>query len=169
MSDHAIEPTSVQTSIEIAAADSSSGLPATHTDASPAPASMGWGTAITGILNFVTLALRITALAIAAALLKEQFHLFKQRMHHDAASARRLSGHLAQAGVDAHFQTQALEVAAAFERVAEASGQLADAADQMEAGARGVRDAHQSEYGGIYEVTNALPYAQPKPGFNRVR
>ncbi|MFD0509254.1 conjugal transfer protein TraB [Streptomyces chiangmaiensis] len=109
------------------------------------------------------------ALATAAALLKEQLHLLKARMHHDAARARRLAEHLAQAGVDPHFQAQALEVAASFERVAEASGELADAADGMEANANGVRDAHQAEYGGIYEVTQALPYEQPKPGFNAVR
>ena len=128
-----------------------------------------WSSAIHGILNFVTLTARIMALAAAAALLKEQLHLLKLRMHDDAAHARRLAEHLNQAGVDTRFQAQTLEVAAAFDRVADASGELAGAADQMEANAQGVRDAHQAEYGGIYEVRQASPYEQPKPGFNRVR
>jgi hypothetical protein len=160
----AIEPTSVQTGAE-AAATSNSPVPAGGSE----PERMSWGGAIGGILNFVTLSLRVMALAVAAALLKEQLHLLKARMHHDAQRARRLAGHLAQAGVDAHFQAQTLEVAAAFDRVADASGELAGAADGMETAANNVRDAHQAEYGGIYEVAQASPYAQPKPGFNAVR
>jgi hypothetical protein len=161
----AVEPTNVQTGSEVAAGG----------DTAPVPASGGtgerptWAGAIYGILNFVTLALRITALAAAAALLKEQLHLLKNRMHRDAARARRLAEHLNQAGADARFQAQSLEVAAAFERVAEASGEVANAADQMEMNAQFVKDAHQAEYGGIYEVRQASPYEQPKPGFNKVR
>jgi hypothetical protein len=153
----ALEPTSVQTGAEAA------------TTSSAQPERPSWSGAIHGILNFITLAARITALAIAAGLLKEQLHLLKARMHRDAARARTLSEHLHQAGADTRFQAQSLEVAAAFERVATASGEVANAADGMEANARGVRDAHQAEYGGIYEVRQASPYAQPKPGFNRVR
>ncbi|MEU6054214.1 conjugal transfer protein TraB [Streptomyces xanthochromogenes] len=158
-----IEPTSVQTGAEVAAAGDH---PPATTDS--APARMGWGQAISGIINFLTLAARVMALSIAAALLKEQLHLLKRRMQKDAERARRLSGHLGQAGVDPKFQAQALEVAAAFDRVAEASGEVARAADQMEANAVAVRDAHEAEYGGIHEVTKALPYKQPKPGFNEV-
>lgn len=161
----AIEPTSVQTGAEVAAA-SGDNLPAT-TDS--APARMSWGTAIGGIINFITLAARVMALAIAAALLKEQLHLLKRRMRKDARRARRLAGHLGQAGAAPKFQGQAIEVAGAFDRVAEASGEVANAADQMEANAIAVRDAHQAEYGGIYEVTQAQPDEQPKPGFNEVR
>ncbi|MFF0009603.1 conjugal transfer protein TraB [Streptomyces tibetensis] len=162
----AIEPTSVQTGAEAAAANNAP-VPV----AGNQPERMSWGSAIGGILNFVTLALRIMALATAAALLKEQLHLLKARMHRDAERARRLAGHLAQAGVDPTFQSQALEVAAAFERVATASGELAQAADGMEASANSVRDAHQAEYGGIHETVKALPggVTQPKPGFNKVR
>lgn len=163
MSDNnAIEPTSVQTGAE--AAGDNAPVPASGATERPT-----WSGAIFGILNFVTLTARITALAVAAALLKEQLHLLKARMHRDAARARALAGHLNQAGADTRFQAQSLEVAAAFERVADASGELANAADQMEANANGVRGAHQAEYGGIYEVRQASPYAQPKPGFNRVR
>lgn len=160
---NAIEPTSVQTGAE--AAGSNVPVPASG----GAPKRTGWVEAIHGILNFVTLAARVMALAAAAALLKEQLHLLKARMHRDAAQARTLAGHLNQAGADTRFQAQAIEVSQAFDRVAEASGQVADAADQMETHARGVRDAHQAQYGGIHEVRKASPYAQPKPGFNRVR
>lgn len=164
----AIEPTNVQTGAEVAASNSAN-TPVPAADGQPAR--MSWGSAIGGILNFVTLSLRIMALAVAAALLKEQLHLLKARMHKDAERARRLSGHLAQAGVDPKFQAQALEVAAAFERVATASGEVAQAADGMEASANNVRNAHQAEYGGIYETVKALPggVTQPKPGFNAVR
>ncbi|WP_330328195.1 conjugal transfer protein TraB [Streptomyces pseudovenezuelae] len=140
-------------------------------DNTPVPASSGegdrptWGGVIYGILNFITLAARVAALAAAAALLKEQLHLLKARMHRNAQRARTLAGHLHQARADARFQAQSLEVAAAFERVAEASGEVANAADQMEMNAQFVKDAHQAAYGGIYEVRQASPYEQPKPGF----
>ncbi|CAL9667264.1 hypothetical protein SUDANB145_07224 (plasmid) [Streptomyces sp. enrichment culture] len=163
MPDNAIEPTSVQTGAEAAAGRTP--VPVSSTT----PDRPTWSGAIHGILNFVTLALRIMALAAAAALLKEQLHLLKARMHRDAAHARKLAEQLAQAGVDGHFQMQTMEAAAAFERVAQASGEVADAADQMEMNAQAVKDAHQAEYGGIHEAVNASPYAQPKPGFNRVR
>ncbi|MFF7335431.1 conjugal transfer protein TraB [Streptomyces sp. NPDC008150] len=163
MADNAIEPTTVQTGAE------ASTTPTPATGSNPKPEKPSWGGVIAGIINFVTLTARITALAVAAALLKEQLHLLKARMHHDAERGRRLADHLRQARVDEHFQAQTLEVAAAFERVAAASGELADAADGMEANASAVRDAHQAEYAGIYEVRQASPYAQPRPGFNQVR
>jgi hypothetical protein len=173
-----IQPSAVQIGTDVAIQLSSGRRILIQTDPGadlPVPASggtaarTGWGEAIFGILNFVTVALRVMALAAAAALLKEQLHLLKARMHRDAQRARTLAGHLHQAGADGRFQAQAIEVSQAFDRVAEASGEVANAADQMEAHARGVRDAHQAEYGGIYEVRQASPYAQPKPGFNRVR
>jgi hypothetical protein len=162
-----IEPTSVQTGAEVAAQNDAP-MPATQ---DPAPAKMNWGSAISGILNFITLGLRVMALAIAATLLKEQLHLLKRRMKRDAVRARRLSEQLAQAGAGPRHQARALEVARAFERVAEASGEVARAADQMEANAVAVRDAHDSEYGGIHETVQALPAGdvQPRPGFNEVR
>jgi hypothetical protein len=158
----AIEPTSVHTGTQAAG---NAPVPASGQDTERPT----WSGAIFGILNFITLAARVAALATAATLLKEQLHLLKARMHRNAQRARTLSGHLRQARADPRFQAQAIEVAAAFERVAEASGEVANAADQMEANAQFVKDAHQSEYGGIYEVRQASPYAQPKPGFNRVR
>lgn len=162
----ALEPTTVHTAPETTA---SAPAPAPVPAASPAPSRPTWAGAIHGIVNFTALGARVTSLAIAAALLKEQLHLLQARMRDDAARARRGSEQLAQAGVDARFQAQALEVAAAFERVADAAGETADAADGMEADAHGVRHAHQTEYGAIYEIAQASPYAQPKPGFNAVR
>lgn len=135
----------------------------------PVPEKPTWGGVIAGIINFVTVTARIIALATAAALLKEQLHLLKSRMERNAQQARTLADNLGQAGVDPRFQAQTIEVSQAFDRVAEASGIVADAADGMEANARGVRDAHQAEYGGVFEVRQASAYEQPKPGFNAVR
>lgn len=157
------------TAIEPAPVQSGSEAAVEQPEPAGQPARMGWGAAIGGILNFIGLAARVMALATAAALLKEQLYLLKARMHHDAARARRLAEHLGQARVDPVFQAQALEVAAAFERVAQASGELADAADQMEMNAQFVKDAHDAEYGGVYEAVNSSPYEQPKAGFNKVR
>lgn len=128
-----------------------------------------FGSFLTGIINFTTLGARFVALAAAAVWLKQGAHRLKKRMHDDAAKARRISELCGQAGVDGYFQGLVIEASQDLDRVAEASGELADAADGMEAHARGVRDAHQAEYGGIHEVVNASPYEQPKPGFNAVR
>lgn len=160
----AIEPTSVQTSSELVPRQAPAGPPAT-TDK---PKSR-WTAVIGGILNFVTLGARIAALAAAAALLKESLHLLKNRMHKDAQKARKVSEMCGAAGVDPHFQAQIIDVSQDFDHVANASDEVADAADQMEANAQAVKDAHQAEYGGIYEAVNANPYTQPKPGFNAVR
>lgn len=155
----AIEPTSVQTGSEVAASRS---------DQAPAPR-MGWGAAIGGIINFITTAAKIMALACAAALLKERMHLLKARMHRDAAFAHRVAEMCGQAGVDGRFVARYHEVGTDFQAVADCSDGVAAAADTMEARARAVVDAHQREYGGIHEAVNGSPYRQPKPGFNRVR
>jgi hypothetical protein len=139
------------------------------TGTTPARAKPTFSEMVHGVLNYVTLAGRFMALAAAAVFLKEKLHLLKHHMHKNAEAGRRLADHLHQAGADTRFQAQSVEMSQAFDRVAEASGILADAADQMEANARGVRDAHQAEYGGIYEVAQSSPYEQPKPGFNTVR
>lgn len=150
-----------------------SNLPATTGDSPPAAAPARtkptFGQMVSGVLNFVSLGARFMALAMAAVFLKEKLHLLKAHMHKDAANGRRLAEHLHQAGADSRFQAQSIEMSQSFDRVAEASGVLAGAADQMEANARGVRDAHRAEYGGIYEVAQSSPFEQPKPGFNQVR
>jgi hypothetical protein len=161
----AIEPTSVQTGAE--AAQGGSQPPATTGDNTPARPTFGG--LISGIINFVFLAGCFIALAAAAMWLKEKLHLLKERMRQDAALARRVAELCGQAGVDPYFLALFIETSQAFDRVADASGELADAADQMEMNARFVKDAHDTEYRGIYEATNASPYAQPKPGFNAVR
>lgn len=166
-SGEAIEPTHVQTGAE-AGASGGSNLPATTDDNAPAPRP-GFGQLLSSIVNFVTLATAFIALAAAAALLKEQLHLLKARCHADAQFARRVGELCGDAGADAYFVGLYFETGTAFDQTAEASGELANAADQMETDARGVQDAHDTEYRGIYEVRQASPYAQPKPGFNRVR
>lgn len=154
----AIEPTSVQTGSEVAAGG----------DNAPAPR-MGWGAAIGGIINFITTAARVMALAVAAALLKERMHLLKARMHRDAAFAHRVAEMCGQAGVDGRFVARYHEVGTHFQAVADCADGVTAAADTMEARARGVVDAHEREYRGVYEAVQASPYRQPKPGFNRVR
>ncbi|NUS25044.1 MAG: conjugal transfer protein TraB [Streptomyces sp.] len=165
MSD-AIEPTSVQTAAE-AAAQPGNNLPAT-TSSNPPEQRQSFGQLIFGIVNFIALAACFAALAAAAALLKERLHLLKAQMHRDAAFARKVGEMCGAAGADPYFIALYLETAASFERVADASGELASAADQMEANAQFVKDAHDTEYRGIYEVRQASPYDQPRPGFNRV-
>lgn len=140
-----------------------------HQDQTPDRPKRTFGSAVAGVLNFVTLSARFAALVTAALFLKEGLHLLKNRMHDNADTARRLSEMCGQAGVDERFQAQILEVSQDFDRVADASGELANAADQMETHAREVDDAHRAEYGGVHEVVNASPYEQPKPGFNAVR
>lgn len=136
----------------------------------PAPAPKPtFGGLLAGVLNFITLSARFAALAAAALWLKEGLHLLKTRMHRDAALARKVAELCGQARVDTYFQGLFIEASQAFDRVAEASGELSNAADQMEMNARFVKDAHQTEYGGIYEVRQASPYEQPVPGFNEVR
>lgn len=161
----AIEPTTVQTGAEVAAAGSN--LPATTSN--NAPAQQSFGGLISGVLNFIFLAGCFIALAAAAMWLKEKLHLLKERMHRDAAFARKVAELCGAARVDNYFLSLFFEAGNAFERVAQASGELADAADQMEMNARFVKDAHDTQYRGIYEVRQASPYEQPTPGFNRVR
>ncbi|MCU1617398.1 MAG: plasmid transfer protein TraB [Frankiales bacterium] len=124
---------------------------------------------VEGTLNFITLAARTTALTVAAAHLKEGMSALQRHMEGNATKARTLSEMCDQAEVDPQYTAQILEVSQALQRVAAASGELADTADQMEANARGFNDAHESEYRGIYEVVQAGQVRQPKPGFNAVR
>lgn len=150
-------------------------LPATTSGSDHAPVAASGGTPATfggligGIINFISLALAFTALAAAALMLKEQLHLLKARMERDAAFATKVGELCGDADVDAYFVALFTEASQAFTRVAEASGLLADAADQMETHARGVKDAHDTQYRGVYEVRQASPYDQPKPGFNEVQ
>lgn len=163
-------------STDIAPADNTAAEPAPASGNLPAPAQPAapdqpktFGSVLAGIINFVTLGARFMALATAAVFLKEGMHLLKKRMHDDSAKAVRISEMCGQAGVDPYFQGLVIDASQSLERVAEASGALADTADGMEANARGVRDAHEAEYRGVYEVRQGSPYEQPKPGFSEVR
>lgn len=138
-------------------------------DNAPAAPKKTFGGLIAGVLNFVTLSARFAALSMAALWLKENLHRLKTRMHDDAALARRVGEMSGQAGADPYFVGLFVEASKEFDLVAEASGELSHAADDMEAHARGVSDAHETEYRGVYEVRQASPYEQPRPGFNRVR
>ncbi|MFF1298160.1 MULTISPECIES: conjugal transfer protein TraB [unclassified Streptomyces] len=167
MSDsNAIQPTSVQTGAEVAANAGGGNVPATTSGEADKPT---FGGLIFGILNYLTLAARFIALAAAAVLLKERLYLLRAAARRNAAFARRVGELCGAAGADRYFVALYLETGQSFEVVAECSGALANAADQMEANARFVKDSHQREYGQIFEVAQASPYAQPKPGFNKVR
>ncbi|MEU6990358.1 conjugal transfer protein TraB [Streptomyces sp. NPDC046465] len=164
MSDaQAIEPTAVQTGAEAAA--TASAPPAT-VDAPAAPSR--WSGLIHGIINFVTLTARITALVTAAILLKEGMHRLERRMNRNAATARRLAEYFSQAGVDPYHQGLALEASKAFNAAADDAAGVTEAADSMQARAQAVDDAHKTEYGGFYELSKSSRYNQPKPGFNKV-
>ncbi|MFZ3592300.1 conjugal transfer protein TraB [Streptomyces sp. BH104] len=158
MSSTAIEPTAVQTGSEVAAGSGNA----------PEPR-MGWRAAIGGIINFITTAAKVMALACAAALLKERMHMLKTRMHRDAAFAHRVAEMCGQAGVDGEFVAEYHEVGTLFQGVADCADGVTAAADTMEARAVIVVDAHNREYRGVYEAVQASPYRQPKPGFNKVR
>ncbi|MFM9373255.1 conjugal transfer protein TraB [Streptomyces sp. Da 82-17] len=135
----------------------------------PAPKKIGWGDAIFGIINFVSLAARFAALAAAAALLKEGMDFLNRRMRRNAAKGHKLAEMCGQARVDPYFQGLIHEAGSAFDRCAESSDGVARAADEMQAHAAAVKEAHQTEYGGVYEAVNASPYDQPTAGFNEVR
>jgi hypothetical protein len=122
-----------------------------------------------GTPGFLTLAARVTALSVAALRLKENLWALRRHMENNADKARALSEMCDQAEVEPQFTAQILEVSAAFRRVAEASGELADTADVMEVNARGFNDAHDSEYRGVYEAVQKSAVRQPKPGFNQVK
>lgn len=167
--DNALEPTAVQTGAESAAAAPVPADSSDATPAAPAESTPSFGGLLFGILNFVTLTARFMALAAAAVWLKENLHLLKAHMRRDASFARRIAELSGQAGADDYFVGLFIEASQALDRVAEASGELANTADGMEANARAVQNAHETEYGAVYEAVQASPYQQPKPGFNRVR
>lgn len=129
----------------------------------------GVARAVGGALNFLTLAARITALSADALRLKENLWALQRRMEENAGRARTLSEMCDAAEVEAQYTALIMEASTALQRVAEASGELAETADVMEANARGFNDAHETEYRGVYEAATASGVQQPKPGFNRVR
>jgi hypothetical protein len=119
--------------------------------------------------SFTRLAGRLVTLTAAAYRLKEGMADLQRRMEADADTAVRLAEQCQQAEVEPRFVALVLEASGALRAVAEASGSLADAADQMVTGARGLHDAHQAEYQGVYEAVRASGAQQAKPGFYRTR
>ncbi|MFE1576254.1 conjugal transfer protein TraB [Streptomyces fradiae] len=119
--------------------------------------------------SFLRLAGRITTLTGAALALKEGLWVLKTRMEKDANDADRLAEQCAEAEVEPRFTALITDAASSLRAVAEASGELAGAADTMEANARAFGDAHESEYRGVYEAVKASGVQQAKPGFYETR
>jgi hypothetical protein len=119
--------------------------------------------------GFMSLAARVTALSTAALQLKEGMHLLQRHMENNSAKARTLSEMCGAAEVEPRYTAQILEVSQALTRVAEAAGDLASTADATETNARGFNNAHQAEYRGIYEASNASGVQQARPGFYQTR
>jgi hypothetical protein len=117
--------------------------------------------------SFLRLAGRMTTLTGAALALKEGLWLLKARMESDAADADRLAEQSAAAEVEPRFVALINEAGTALRKVADASGDLAGAADAVEANARAFGDAHEAEYRGVYEAVQASGVQQAKAGFYR--
>ncbi|MFI1568490.1 conjugal transfer protein TraB [Streptomyces sp. NPDC020490] len=122
-----------------------------------------------GRLSFITLAAKMTTLTGQALALKEGLYVLKRRMEKDAKDADRIADLCAEAEVEPKFTGLINEAAGALRKVAEAAGGLAAAADQMESNARAFKDAHESEYRGVYEAVQASGVRQAKAGFYRKR
>jgi hypothetical protein len=116
--------------------------------------------------SFMRLAGRLTALTAAAFSLREGLHLLQRRMDADATDVDQLAEECAAAEVEPRFTALMHEAGHALRAVADASRQVAGAADSVAAGASGLHDAHQTEYGGVYEAVNRRPdVRQARPGF----
>jgi hypothetical protein len=122
-----------------------------------------------GTPSFLRLTGRMSTLTAAAMALKEGLWLLKRRMEADADDGDRMAELCTEAQVEPRFTGLIHEAAGALRAVAEASGEVADAADQMETNARAFGDAHEAEYRGVYEAVNASNVQQAKPGFYRTR
>ncbi|MEV6147111.1 conjugal transfer protein TraB [Streptomyces sp. NPDC051992] len=122
-----------------------------------------------GNLGFLSLGLAVTMLAARALLLKEKVWALQALFRRNADKASNMSEMCDAAEVEPRFTALIMEGANSLREVAEASGDLVNAADAMQTDAQGFNDAHQGEYGGIYEVTQTMGVQQPKPGFNEVK
>ncbi|MCX4411629.1 conjugal transfer protein TraB [Streptomyces sp. NBC_01764] len=122
-----------------------------------------------GNLGFLSLGLAVTTLAARALWLKEKIWVLQALFRRNADKASNMSEMCDAAEVEPRFTALIMEGATSLREVAEASGDLVDAADAMQMDAQGFNDAHQGEYGGIYEVAQSMGVQQPKPGFNEVK
>ncbi|MFE4055569.1 conjugal transfer protein TraB [Streptomyces sp. NPDC059096] len=117
--------------------------------------------------GFLALSGRTAALAAAALFLKEGMHLLRSHMKANANAALRLSEMCGQAEVEPRFVSLIEEASTALTGVAEASGEMANAADSVDSDARGFNHAHDREYRPGYEASNGSGVRQAKPGFYR--
>ena len=117
--------------------------------------------------SFLRLAGKMATLTGAAMALKEGLRLLQRRMEKDADDARRLSELCAEAEVEPRFTALIEAASESLRNVAEASGDLAGAADQLEANARAFGDAHETEYRAVYEAVKASGVQQARAGFYR--
>ncbi|MFE8950083.1 conjugal transfer protein TraB [Streptomyces sp. NPDC007856] len=131
------------------------------------PAIPGVGGGASSGNGFLALSGRTAQLAAAALFLKEGMHLLKAHMRANANAASRLSEMCDAAEVEPHFTSQIMDVSTALHGVAEASGEMVNAADRVDADARGFNQAHDTEYRGVYEAVNGSGVQQAKPGFYR--
>ncbi|MFC8707344.1 conjugal transfer protein TraB [Streptomyces anulatus] len=118
-------------------------------------------------LGFLALAGRIAKLAASALFLKEGMHLLRSHMEANSTAALRLSEMCGQAEVEPRFTSMIEDVSTALTGVAEASGDMVNAADSVDTDARGFNNAHESEYRPGYEASNGSGVQQAKPGFYR--
>lgn len=137
----------------------------------PAIPGMNNGVASTGNAStgngFLALAGRTAKLAASALFLKEGMHLLRSHMQANANAALRLSEMCAQAEVEPQFNSMIEDTSTALTGVAEASGDMVNAADSVDTDARGFNGAHDREYRPGYEASNGSGVRQAKPGFYR--
>lgn len=115
--------------------------------------------------GFMQFASRVTTLSAQALALKAGLYALQRRMRENADKARDVGEKCGQAEVDASLVALVQEASDALRKVADASGELANAADMIQTDAEALNGAHESEYRGVYEAVQASPYDQPKPGF----
>ncbi|GGO98382.1 conjugal transfer protein TraB [Wenjunlia tyrosinilytica] len=120
-------------------------------------------------LGFLSLGLAVAALAAQALRLKEKVWALQALFRRNTDKASNMSEMCDAAEVEPQFTALIMEGATSLREVAEASGDMVNAADEMQMDAQGFNDAHQGEYGGIYEVVQSMGVQQPKPGFNEVK
>ncbi|WP_432171172.1 conjugal transfer protein TraB [Streptomyces sp. 1222.5] len=117
--------------------------------------------------GFLALAGRTAKLAASALFLKEGMHLLRSHMKANANAALRLSEMNNQAEVEPQFISMIEDVATHLTGVAEASGEMVNAADSVDTDARGFNNAHDREYRPGYEASNGSGVRQAKPGYYR--
>ncbi|MFF0170241.1 conjugal transfer protein TraB [Streptomyces prasinus] len=120
-------------------------------------------------LGFLSLGAAVTLLVAQTLRLKEKIWALQTLFRRNADKASNMSEMCDAAEVEPRYTALIMEGSTSLREVAEASGELVDAADAMQTDAQGFKDAHEGEYGGIYEVTQSMGVQQPKPGFNEVR